>query len=78
VTSQIIYIRIKSIEASVVFSLTDTVESKLAFIVPFAPNPSFLGRLDIMTILDEHFARGGETGPITIKKAALCGLGGIG
>lgn len=53
-------------------------ESKLAFIVPFAPNPSFLGRLDIMTILDQHFAGGAETGPTTIKKAALCGLGGIG
>jgi hypothetical protein len=68
----------KSIETSVVFFLTSTVKLKVAFIVPYAPNPSFLGQQGIITVLDQHFTRENKAGQITTKKSALCGLGGIG
>ena len=54
------------------------VKSTPIFSVPFAPNSTFLGRQDIIAALDQHFARKDEMYPASIKKAALCGLGGIG
>jgi hypothetical protein len=58
--------------------LTNLVKSTPLFIVPFAPNTSFLGRDNIITALDQLFDNKNEDSPATIRKAALCGLGGIG
>ncbi|KAE9372564.1 TPR-like protein [Stipitochalara longipes BDJ] len=54
------------------------IKSNPVTIVPFAPNPFFLGRHDIITTIDQHFAREDKISSAKIKKAALCGLGGIG
>ena len=58
--------------------LINIVISTPVFNVPYAPNPSFTGRQDVIAALDQHFAKKNKTCPATIKKVALCGLGGIG
>jgi hypothetical protein len=48
------------------------------FMVPLGRNPGFLGREEIMTMLDLSLGFRRAPGQQQVQRAALCGLGGIG
>ena len=48
------------------------------FMVPLGRNPGFLGREEVMAMLDSSLGFRRAPGPQQVHRAALCGLGGIG
>jgi hypothetical protein len=55
---------------AVLKEISDTGSVKAVFLCPFERDPNFIGRQDILSMIDEHFARR--------NRVALAGIGGVG